>query len=136
MTQRKNRLSPLLAILILAVTITSQSCGSDTNNNPTPVPSPQQPGASTVIVQIQSGASGKTTDAFGTYPLTIQRGQTVQWVNQDSITHTVTSTSGAKSFDSGLLPPGGQYSHQFNDAGTFDYACQIHPNMVGQIVVQ
>ena len=119
--------------LILGIALAASSCSDDTNT-PLTVPSPQA-GSAAVIITIQSGASDLTTDAFGTYPLVIQKGQTVQWVNSDSISHTVTSMPDETLFNSGLLPPGGAYSHQFNDAGTFDYACQVHPNMVGQIIV-
>ena len=64
---------------------------------------------------------------------------TVTWINNDNVTHTVTSgdpqqgTDGK--FDSGLLKLGKEFSHTFNEAGTFNYYCQIHPAMTGTIIV-
>lgn len=53
--------------------------------------------------------------------------------------HTVTSGDGfsdpnmGREFDSGLL--GGTFVHRFNATGTFSYFCQIHPTMVGKVIV-
>ncbi len=55
------------------------------------------------------------------------------WTNQDDMTHTVTATNGA--FDSGDLDKDGQFSFTFTKAGTFNYACNFHPNMKGTITV-
>ncbi len=83
-------------------------------------------------------ATGKTVKvnirnfSFGS-PLTIPVGTTVVWTNQDDMTHTVTATNGA--FDSGDLDKDGQFSFTFTKAGTFNYACNFHPNMKGTITV-
>jgi plastocyanin/sugar lactone lactonase YvrE len=67
-------------------------------------------------------------------------GETVTWTNADTASHTVTSgkpsdnTTGTI-FDSGLIKSGGTFSFKFTDAGTFYYYCQVHPWMIGQIIV-
>ena len=60
--------------------------------------------------------------------------------------HTVTSGTGpndlskGKQFDSGLSGPtvltaGKTFSHKFAKTGEFPYFCQIHPTLVGKVVV-
>ena len=70
--------------------------------------------------------------AFDPSNITITKGATVTWTNNDQTQHTVTSNN----FDSGRIDPGNTYSHTFNDAGTFIYHCEVHPYMVGIIIVQ
>jgi len=72
---------------------------------------------------------------FSPSPLTINIGDTVIWTNEDSTPHTVTSDSGSE-LDSVTFREGETYSHTFDEAGTFDYHCAIHPNMKGEIVVE
>lgn len=64
---------------------------------------------------------------------TINAGDTVIWTWQNG-THNVTSTTGA--FASGNKSPVQTFSLQFNTAGTFSYACTIHPGQNGTIIVQ
>jgi len=63
----------------------------------------------------------------------VHPGETVEWYNQGSAHHTVTSDDGA--FDSGVISPGGEYSETFNTPGTYRYHCEIHENMHGTILV-
>lgn len=71
--------------------------------------------------------------AFMPTPLTVPVGTTVTWTNRDSASHTATSDTGM--WDSGTLSTGKSFSFTFNQAGTFAYHCNIHPNMHGSIVV-
>ncbi len=92
-------------------------------------------------VQQQGGATpsaGNTVDiknfAFSPVTITISKGQTVTWTNMDSVPHTITSTTGV--FDSQPIEPGHTFSYTFNDAGTFEYSCTIHPSMQhGKVIV-
>jgi len=68
-------------------------------------------------------------------------GAIVQWVNRDTVTHTVVLDSGPDSlFDSGDVLPGGSYSRHFGALGTYQYHCRIHgapsSGMSGTLVVQ
>jgi plastocyanin len=38
-------------------------------------------------------------------------------------------------FDSGIMQSGQTFRYTFNDPGTFEYFCIVHPSMVGEIVV-
>ena len=71
---------------------------------------------------------------FSPNPLTIPVGTTVQWTNDDSVTHTVTANDG--SFDSNDVSPHGTFTHTFNQAGTIAYHCNIHQSMHGTITVE
>jgi plastocyanin len=87
------------------------------------------------------GASGVTiTRAFTFDPtlLSVDRGATVTWTNTDIIQHTVTSGEpGAPTgrFDK-TVEPTATFSFTFADAGTYDFFCNFHRSMVGQIVVR
>jgi plastocyanin len=67
-------------------------------------------------------------------PLRAHAGTTVTWTNDDNVSHTVTSRSGAH-FDSGSLARGRSWSHRFDQAGTFTYYCAVHPWMEGTLAV-
>jgi plastocyanin len=61
-------------------------------------------------------------------------GQKVKWEHQDAgVTHTVTALD--RSFRSGDLEEGDEFSHVFPKAGTFAYRCGIHPDMQGTVKV-
>jgi plastocyanin len=72
--------------------------------------------------------------AYDPTPLTVHVGDTVTWTNNDGTAHTVTSSDG--SIQSGTLQSGQSFSYTFMTAGTFDYHCEFHANMTGQVVVQ
>ena len=38
-------------------------------------------------------------------------------------------------FDSGIMQTGQTFRYTFNNPGTFEYHCTVHPSMVGEIVV-
>jgi plastocyanin len=65
--------------------------------------------------------------------VSVSVGDTVTWMNNDSVAHT--STSDGNGWNSGVVAPGGKFSFAFQNAGTFSYHCAIHPGMVGSIVV-
>jgi len=63
----------------------------------------------------------------------VEVGTTVTWTNEDLFGHTVTSEEAG--FDSGNVGPGERFPHTFNQSGTFDYTCTIHPSMQGTVEV-
>ena len=64
--------------------------------------------------------------------LVISVGTTVEWVNKDSMDHTVTFENG--DLDE-LLPRGATGTFTFNEKGEFRYFCQLHPGMQGTVIV-
>jgi plastocyanin len=71
--------------------------------------------------------------AFAPGEVHIPTGTEVTWTNVDPAPHTVTDEGGA--FDSGTLDPNGAFSFRFDEAGTYRYACAIHPTMRGTVHV-
>jgi plastocyanin len=69
--------------------------------------------------------------AFAPGTLTVARGATVVFDNDDTAPHTVTARSGG--VDSGVIDPGRQFSLTVSDG--FDYFCSIHPSMTAKIAV-
>jgi len=100
-------------------------------------------GPQTVSVEIPSGTAvpgcEETNECYLPASVTINVGDTVEWTNIDTAAHTVTGGSPADGpsgvFDSSLILGGAQYSNTFEDAGSFDYFCMVHPWMVGNVQV-
>ncbi|MFQ5848037.1 MAG: DUF420 domain-containing protein [Candidatus Methylomirabilales bacterium] len=77
--------------------------------------------------------------AFQPPQVTIHKGTTVVWLNQEAEVHTVTADDGK--FDSGDLSRGGIFSFPFTKAGAFPYYCIFHGDrggvdMAGTVVVE
>jgi len=70
---------------------------------------------------------------FGPQKLTVKVGDTVTWINEDDIPHTVVSTG---RFRSKALDTDGKYSFTFTTPGTYEYFCGLHPHMQGSVVVE
>ena len=71
--------------------------------------------------------------------IVIEKGKQVTWVNEDSAFHSVTSgfyTAPTELFDSGYLDPFESYTVTFDEIGTYDYFCTLHPWMKGQVIVE
>jgi len=86
-------------------------------------------------VAAAAGGGGGTVKmaglSFAPGTLTVARGATVVFDNDDTAPHTVTARSGG--VDSGVLDPGKQFSVTVTDG--FDYFCSIHPSMTAKIAV-
>lgn len=65
--------------------------------------------------------------------LTVTVGTVVEWTNEDGAPHTATARDG--SFDSGRLDEGEAFEMKFDTPGTFEYLCELHPWMQGQVLV-
>jgi plastocyanin len=91
-------------------------------------------------VAIVLGAALKRDKAYQPNPVNVKAGGPVVWTNEDTVAHTVTSGSGfndqtlGREFDSGFLGKG--FSHIFFKPGVFQYFCEIHPTMVGKVIVK
>jgi plastocyanin len=96
----------------------------------------QQPATATsipsnsTVVRIVANAG---SNSYNPNPVEVKVGETVTWINDDSVIHTATSTDGT--FDSGIMRKGQSFSYTFDTAGEYPYYCTLHPNMVGTVVV-
>jgi len=64
--------------------------------------------------------------------ITIKKGDTITWTHPGPASHTVKFADS----ESPILKNGSTYSKTFDQAGTFDYSCGIHPYMKGTVIVQ
>lgn len=64
----------------------------------------------------------------------IGKNNTITWHNEDTFTHTVTSTTGA--FNSGDIKPGTTWTYTFSTPGNYSYYCVYHSAwMKGMVIV-
>ncbi len=71
---------------------------------------------------------------FSPQELTIPRGATVTWVNDDDIPHALAAND--KAFRSKAMDTEERFSFTFNKPGTYEYFCSLHPHMQGKIIVR
>jgi plastocyanin len=67
--------------------------------------------------------------------LSIKRGDVVHFANAENVVHHVYSDGKDFAFDSGDIPPGGEFSMTFEKAGHVVVRCAIHPLMRAEIDV-
>ena len=107
---------------------------------PTPAPISANAGAIVAIgkitVDIPPGAASpaNSDNAYSPANITIKKGSTVTWLNQDSVKHTVTSDSGT-TLNSPYFGQGETWSYTFNVVGKYSYHCIPHPWMKGTVTV-
>ncbi|MEP0824684.1 MAG: multicopper oxidase domain-containing protein [Nitrososphaera sp.] len=75
--------------------------------------------------------AGKTM--FAPQAALVKPGETVTWINNDIIPHTVDSSDA--NISSGYITNGQSFQYTFAEAGTYEYYCALHPWMVGSIRV-
>ena len=95
---------------------------------------PKEPVIETVVMPEGSGIQQPGQIYYDPEVITVAVGTTIVWENADSMIHTVTDKAGA--FDSEMISAGESYEHMFNEPGTFDYFCIVHPWMEGTVTVE
>lgn len=102
---------------------------NNASNNPGATPGGPQ---SEVTVNIKNSSFTPPT-------ITIKKGGTVTWVNDDTIRHNVIAKEAGNAAGlpthNELFGKGGTYKFTFNETGTFDYLCEPHPFMTGTVKV-
>jgi cytochrome c peroxidase len=73
--------------------------------------------------------------AFSPNELTLTKGQSVDFVNDDTTSHNIMIMGEGVEFNGGLQPPGGHVKYIFTKAGTYTAGCGIHPKMKLTITV-
>lgn len=111
-------------LCVVALVAALAACGSDDAATVAPTDAPASAGDGATIEIIDFSFRGPDSVAVGTE---------VEVVNRDSVPHTWTAAD--RSFDSGSLRTDASFTHTFADAGTYEFACSIHPGMTGSIDV-
>lgn len=89
-------------------------------------------------VEAAGGARGQMKSdqkRFTPRVVAVPRSGSVDFPNVDPIYHNVFSVSGANRFDLGLYRSGASRAKQFEQAGLVRVFCNIHPQMVGFVMV-
>jgi len=130
----------IVAVLLVLVFV---MIGIGLSNSSTETPSedsePIVKGDVIMPTKVSRPGCEKTDRCYIPSVITIQSGQQVTWVNEDSAFHSVTSgfyENPTELFDSGHLDPFESYTLDFDETGTFDYFCTLHPWMKGQVIVE
>ncbi len=69
----------------------------------------------------------------------VPQGYVIEWVNNDELAHTVTSSLDAgDTFDSGMISAGDKFRLDTSelDLGEYEYICLVHPWMIATIVIE
>lgn len=72
---------------------------------------------------------GQKNKEFSTKAIAIKVGDTVEFRNDDTVSHNVFSLSDIKAFDLGSYTQGQSRKVVFDKAGKVEVECSIHPNM-------
>jgi plastocyanin len=91
-------------------------------------------------VSIVTGSSQPTNENFyDPTEVVVKVGDKVTWVNNDISIHNLASGTAdegpTNEFESGIMQASGTFEHTFNNAGSIDYYCTIHPWMTGIVTV-
>ncbi len=123
-------------LLIIGCNNTPQAPAAEQTVKETTTEAPAQPAEPTMAKE--GTTSGETLQVlvenfkFAPTNLEVKVGDTVKWVNKDSVRHTVTIP--VLNVDQNL-PAGGTTTYTFTEKGSFDYHCTPHPSMQAKVVV-
>jgi plastocyanin len=110
------------------------------------LPNPANAATGPVVIKM-----GDAPAVYEPAKVTVKVGEPVKWINTGKTVHSVTlvpddaqnpkdatEPAGAKTFDSGFMPPGGSFSYTFTVPGTYHYFCVPHEKagMVGVVTVK
>ncbi|CAD6368973.1 Blue (Type1) copper domain-containing protein [metagenome] len=129
----------LILITIVGITssviLLSQNISDDQKSD-----NPQNIKADVIMPTKVSRPGCENTDScYIPSKIEIKKGESVTWVNQDAAFHSVTAGSygePSELFDSTYLDPEESFTFIFENIGTYDYFCTLHPWMKGQVIVQ
>lgn len=128
-----------IGVVLLTMSVFAGCAGSSAGNQGT------EDKASNLIEVVNIAYSPDTVE--------IGVGEEVVWTNKDEgVHHTVTSGSPGDNgvpgvsegkpskpdgiFDGDLPDASNEYSFTFTESGTYGYFCEVHPSMIGEIVVR
>ena len=134
-------LQSIVILCLLAVSLLITSCGGGGGGGGS---------SSGTTISIIAGASSACKTAFSPDSITVSVGDTVTWTNDDTMEHTVTSTSDSgpactagggsttkSPLDSGPIAPNAAFSHTFDIAWTYYYVCTISGHLMrGTVIVK
>lgn len=124
------RFTPTLAVCALGAIVTGALLALPPADDDSSVPAPAAPAPAGAPAPV---AITIADFSFGA-PRTVAAGAVVQVTNADAAAHTLTAEDGT--FDTGSVDEGTTVSFTAPAvSGTYEFFCDIHPTMTGQLVV-
>jgi len=90
-------------------------------------------------IQILEGSTEEGNPDYGPDIAIVPKGHTIEWTNEDSIVHTVTSSEGfGEIFDSSLMNEGDVFALDTTnlEIGEHEYVCSLHPYMIATLIIE
>ena len=91
------------------------------------------------IISMLAGSDVQGAPDYEPDEAVVSKGHIIEWVNNDAMSHTATSSVDfGETFDTGLLNAGESYKLHTNklDLGTYEYMCIVHPWMESTIIIE
>lgn len=131
-SQGKSSLTKWVAVLVVIVVVVGGLAYYLLVSSPAPAK---------VTVVMPNGVGANMNLNFQPVTITVVIGvnNTVVWISQDTIAHTVLNASAPRVFGSGtaLINSGQSFSFTFTTPGTYNYFCNLHPTwMKGTVIVK
>lgn len=137
----KRNTTVLAGFTAIVLSLAATACSSDDPSAETPRTDAQTETTTTDSASPGTSAPaggvtvGITNSRYETTEILVSVGETVTVTNNDPFAHTVTSKDGsAVEFDSGRFGQGETFEVSFDEAGTYEFFCQVHPTMRAMIV--
>lgn len=100
---------------------------------------PTTPGVPVFPIAILVGSAEQGNPDYEPDVARVPQGNVIEWTNEDSVSHTVTSSIDfGETFDSGLMDAGATFTLDTSDLalGEYEYLCIVHPWMIATIVIE
>ena len=124
----------ILTLLLALGALAIAGCGGDDDDNGGGSASSTPPATTPAPASGDKVTIHMRNIQFDPVDATAKVGQTVEWVNDDTVDHDVKADSG-EDFKSDTFGKGGTYSYKLDEAGTIEYECTLHPNMKATLTV-
>tara|TARA_B100001123_G_scaffold193763_1_gene220847 strand:+ start:1005 stop:1790 length:786 start_codon:yes stop_codon:yes gene_type:complete len=91
------------------------------------------------MISILAGSAEQGAPDYEPDEAIISQGHVIEWINNDEVPHTATSSVDfGETFDSGLLNAGESFKLDSNklELGSYEYMCIVHPWMISTIIIE
>lgn len=93
-------------------------------------------GVATVVLARENHQISQKGRAFNLKEITVEAGDTIQFLNDDPYIHQIFIHSPTFNFDSAEAEPGRRIDVQFPSRGIYEVRCHIHPKMLLAVTVK